>query len=78
MGYFYQSDPTTREYQKRMIAIWRDIEIFEITEPRLVDQVRVIRTNEWLTDLLELQEIRRKNLTPEMVKKTKKLMTSLL
>ena len=46
MGYFYRSDPTTREYQKRMIAIWREIGIFEITEQRLVDQVRVIRTNE--------------------------------
>ena len=64
MGYFYRSDPTTREYQKRMIAIWREIGIFEITEQRLVDQVRVIRTNEWLTDSLELQEIRRKNFTP--------------
>ena len=47
-----------------MIAIWREIGIFEITEQRLVDQVRVIRTNEWLTDSLELQEIRRKNFTP--------------
>ena len=46
-----------------MIAIWREIGIFEITEQRLVDQVRV-RTNEWLTVSLELQEIRRKNFTP--------------
>ena len=32
-----------------MIAIWREIGTFEITEQRLVDLARVIRTNEWLT-----------------------------
>ena len=31
---FYQIDPTRRGYQKRMIAIWREIGIFEITEQR--------------------------------------------
>ena len=46
-----------------MIAIWRDIGNFEITEQRLVDQARVIRTNEWLTEV-ELEEIRTKILTP--------------
>ena len=46
-----------------MIAIWREIGTFEITEQRLVDQTRVIRTNEWLNDV-ELEGIRRKNLTP--------------
>ena len=63
MRCFYQNDPTRREYQKRMIAIWREIGTFEITEQRLVDQARVIRTNEWLTEV-ELEEIRRKMLTP--------------
>ena len=48
---FYQSDPTRRVYQKRMIAIWREIGTFEITEQRLVDQARVIRTNECLTEV---------------------------
>ena len=46
-----------------MIAIWREIETFEITEQRLVDQAGVIRTNEWLTEV-ELEEIWRKILTP--------------
>ena len=63
MRCFYQNDPTRRGYQKRMIAIWREIGTFEITEKRLVDQTRVIRTNEWLTEV-ELEEIRRKILTP--------------
>ena len=46
-----------------MIAIWGEIGNFEITEQRLVDQARFVRTNEWLTEV-ELEEIRRKNLTP--------------
>ena len=29
-----------------MIAIWREIETFEITEQKLGDQVRVVTTNE--------------------------------
>ena len=62
MRCFYQSSPTRRGYQKQMTGIWRKIRTFEITEQRLVDQVRVIRTNEWLTEV-ELEEIRRKKLT---------------
>ena len=59
MRCFYKSDPTRTGYRKRMIAIWRDIGTFEITEQRLVDQVRVVRANEWLTEV-ELQEIAKK------------------
>ena len=65
MGCFYQSDPTRRGYQKRMIAIWKEIVTFEIREQKLVDQERegerVIRTNKWLTEV-ELEDIRRKKL----------------
>ena len=46
-----------------MIAIWREIVTFEITEQRFVDQARVVRTNECLTEV-ELEELRRKILTP--------------
>ena len=45
---FYQSDATKRGYQKRMIATWKEIGTFAITEQRLVDQARVIRTDKWL------------------------------
>ena len=45
-----------------MIPIWREIGTSEITEQRLVDQARVIRRNEWLTEG-ELEEIRRNILT---------------
>ena len=58
MRCFYQSHPTTRGYRKRMVAIWREIWTFEITEQRLVDQARVLRKNEWLTEV-ELEEIRK-------------------
>ena len=58
MRCFYQSDPTSRGYRKQMIATWREIGTFEITEQRLVDQVRVTWTNEWLTER-KLEEIRR-------------------
>ena len=63
MRCFYQSDPTRRGYRKRTIAIWREIGTFEITEQRLADQAKVVRKNEWLTEV-ELEEIRRKILTP--------------
>ena len=46
-----------------MIAIQREIGTCEITEQRFVHQARVVRTNERLTEV-ELEEIRRKNLTP--------------
>ena len=46
-----------------MIAIWREIGTFVITEQQLVDQARVIRTNKWLTEV-EFEEIRRKILAP--------------
>ena len=63
MRCFYQSDSTGRGYQKRMIAIWREIGTFEITEQRFANQARVVRKNEWLNEV-ELEEIRRKILPP--------------
>ena len=60
MRVFSQSDPARRGYQKQMIDIWREIGTFEITEQRLVDQTTVIRTNE-----VELEETRRKILSPK-------------
>ena len=42
-----------------MKKIWDEIEVFLVTEQRLANQVRQIRTNKWLTDI-EIEEIRRK------------------
>ena len=43
-----------------MLKIWREIGLFEITEQRLADQTRVIRTNDWLSKA-KLDEIQRKS-----------------
>ena len=58
MRCFYKSDPTTRGYRRRMMAIWREIGVFESTEQRLADQTRAIRGNGWLSHV-ELEEIQR-------------------
>ena len=64
MRCFHECYPTRRGYQKQMIAIWREIGTSEITEQRIVDQARVIRTNEWLIGK-ELEEIRKKIVTKQ-------------
>ena len=43
-----------------MLKTWREIGLFEITEQRLADQTRVIRTNDWLSKA-KLDEIQRKS-----------------
>ena len=58
MRCFYKSEPNKRGYRKRMLEIWTDIGVFEVTEQRLADQSRAIRTNGWLTGV-ELEEIQR-------------------
>ena len=62
MRCFYQSNPTRKGYQKQMTAFRRELGIFE---RRLVDQARVVRTSEWLTEM-ELEGIKRKILTPRI------------
>ena len=42
-----------------MKEIWDEIGVFPVTEQRLADQARQLRTNQWLTDI-EIEEIRRK------------------
>ena len=59
MRCFYRSEPAKRGYRKRMLSIWNELGVFEITEQRLADQERAIRTNEWLSEI-ELEKIKRK------------------
>ena len=59
MRCLYQSDPTERGCRKQMMKIWREIGLFEITEQRLADQTRIIRTNGWFSEV-ELDKIKRK------------------
>ena len=42
-----------------MKKIWNEIGVFLVTEQKLADQARQIRTNKWLTDM-EIKEIKRK------------------
>ena len=42
-----------------MHGIWKDIVIFEINEQCLADQVRVIKSNEWLLKVEIIEEITR-------------------
>ena len=41
-----------------MFGFWKEMGVFEISEQRLADQARVIKLNEWLSEV-ELEEIRR-------------------
>ena len=58
MRCFYSSEPTKRGYRKRMLNVWKGIGVFELTEQRLADQARAVRTNGWLFEI-ELEEIQR-------------------
>ena len=42
-----------------MKKIWDEIEVFPLTEQRLTDQARQIRTKKWFIDI-DIEEIRRK------------------
>ena len=42
-----------------MKKTWDEIGVFPVTEQKLADQARQIRTNKWLTDI-GIEEIRRK------------------
>ena len=58
MRCYIESNPSARGYRKRMLAIWKEIGVFEVTEQRLADQVRAIKVNGWLSEV-EIEEIRR-------------------
>ena len=57
MECFYLSKPETRGYMKRMLQIWKERRLFDVTDQRIADQVRVIKRNGLMSDL-ELEEIK--------------------
>ena len=65
MECYFLSKPTdengkpVRGYRRRMHNIWKERELPTVTEQRLCDQARTIRTNEWFT-AVEIEEIRRR------------------
>ena len=58
MECFHFSDPKTRGYRKRMHMLWKDREMVNVTEQRLIDQKNQIIQKQWLSSL-ELEEIQR-------------------
>lgn len=54
----YLMSKSSKRGHRRMYDLWQEIGIFEITEQRLADQVRVIKGNEWLLKV-EKEEIKR-------------------
>ena len=59
MEYYYEGEPDRRGFMKRMIRNWDDKCLFQLSAQRLLDQVKVIKTNECFCKV-ELEEIRRK------------------
>ena len=55
---YFRSNPTEREYRKRMIEIWVEFARFKTKNPRLADQVRTIIKKCWFSDL-EILEFHR-------------------
>ena len=58
MECYLRSQPEKRGYRKRMINIWKDNDMFEVSEQRLVDQLRQIKEKKWLSHL-EIERIKR-------------------
>ena len=57
MECYYEGEPEKRGFMRRMRRIWMDRALFEVSAQRLLDQVRVIKTNEYFSQV-ELEEIR--------------------
>ena len=56
---YFRSNPSRREYRKRMIEIWRECASFQTTSQRLADQGRTVIKKRWFSDL-EILEIHQK------------------
>ena len=53
----YKERPEQKRIWKTKLETWREIGVFTVTEQRLADQARAIKTNEWL---VEIEELKRK------------------
>ena len=58
MGCFFRSNPDVSGYRNRMYNLWKDMEMLQIAEQRLLHQKAYILKKNWLTDI-ELEEIKR-------------------
>lgn len=58
MKCYFKRNPGLRNYSKRIYAIWKEEELFEMSDKKQTDQARVIRTGGWLSEV-ELDETKR-------------------
>ena len=58
MKCYLKSDPKKRGFRKRMLTIWNDIGLFEVTEQQLAGQALCIKNRGWLSEV-EIEEIER-------------------
>ena len=45
------SQPNIRGYRKRVLSLWLQMDMFWVSEQRLVDQANIIHRNSWMTEL---------------------------
>lgn len=55
---YMRSVPPKRGYRQRIMRIWKEKGMFNVSEKRLADQVRVVLRSGWLTTI-ELEKIKR-------------------
>ena len=58
MECYLRSEPEKRGYRKRVAELWRQKDMAEISEQRLMDQIRQIKKKGWLSQL-EIERIKR-------------------
>ena len=60
MECYIASEPQKRGYRKRLLANWRSRHFLEVSEQKLLDQVRQITLKGWITEI-EIAEMKRKH-----------------
>ena len=58
MECYIESKPEVRGYKKRLTEIWHRESMIDVTEQRLVDQIRQIKLKGWLTEI-EIEVIKK-------------------
>ena len=65
MECYLRSEPEKRGYRKRLAELWRQKDMMEVSEQRLMDQVRQIKKKGWLSQL-EIERIKRRIVEKEI------------
>ena len=65
MECYLRSEPEKRGYRKRVVELWRQKDMAEISEQRLMDQIRQTKKKGWLSQL-EIERIKRRIVEKEV------------